>query len=52
MADHFGAFCNGVGEYSVNPAACKSVYERNRLVWLYGQTGAYLLDVAKQELAR
>jgi len=52
MADHFAAFCNGVGEYSVNPAACKSFYERNRLVWLYGPTGAYLFDVAKQELAR
>ena len=52
MADHFAIFCQRVGEYSANPAACKSFYERNRLVWFYGPTGAYLLDVAKQELAQ
>jgi len=52
MADHFAMFCHGVGEYSATPTSCKSFYERNGLVWLYGPTGAYLLDVAKQELAR
>jgi hypothetical protein len=52
MADHFATFCNGLAEYHANPAVCKSFYERNGLVWLYGPTGAYLLDVGRQELAR
>mgnify|MGYP001602723996 CR=1 FL=1 len=52
MADHFATFCHGVGEYSANPAACKAFYERKRLVWLYGQTGVYLFDVARQGLAQ
>lgn len=52
MADHFATFCNGVGKHHANPAACKSFYERNWLVWLYGPTGVYLLDVARQELAQ
>ncbi len=52
MTDNFAMFCNGVGAHHANPVACKMLYERNTLVWLYGQTGAYLLDVAKQELAR
>lgn len=50
MADHFATFCNGVGEHHANPVACKMFYERNKLVWLYGHTGAYLLDVARQVL--
>ena len=52
MADHFVAFCNGVGEYSANPSSCKLFYERNGLVWLYGPTGTYLLDVARQAMVR
>ena len=51
-ADHFATFCNGLAEYHVNPAVCKLFYERKGLVWLYGPTGAYLLDVARKELAR
>lgn len=52
MADHFATFSNGIAEYHANPAGCKSFYERNRLVWLYGPTGAYLLAAARKELAR
>ena len=52
LADHFATFCQGVGKHHANPAVCQSFYERNKLVWLYGPTGAYLLDVARQELAR
>jgi hypothetical protein len=52
MVDHFAAFYDGIGEYHPNPAACKLFYERHGLVWLYGVTGAYLLDTARQELER
>ena len=51
-ADHFATFCNGLAEHHVNLVGCKLFYERKGLVWLYGPTGAYLLDVARQELAR
>ena len=45
-------FCNGLAEHHVNLVGCKLFYERKGLVWLYGPTGAYLLDVARKELAR
>lgn len=51
MTDHFAAFCNGAGEHYANSVTCKAFYERNQLVWLYGPTGAYLLDVAEQKLS-
>lgn len=52
MSDHFSAFSNGRSEYFPNPATCKMFYERNKLVWLYTDTGNYLLDAAKKELLR
>ena len=50
--DHFTAFCDGRGEYLPTVAVCKSFYERNKLPWLYSETGAYLLDTARRELER
>jgi len=52
MGDHFATFCHGVAAHHANPTVCKLFYERNTLVWLYGPTGAYLLDVARRELAQ
>ena len=51
MTDHFVGFSNNVGEYYANPMLCKMFYERKGLVWLYNSAGAYLLDVAQEELA-
>ena len=47
--DHFAAFYDGMGEYLGDPAVCKMFYERNGLVWLYDDSGGYLLDAARQE---
>ena len=52
MNDHFVGFSNNVGEYYANPMLCKMFYERKGLVWLYNSAGAYLLDVARKELAK
>ena len=52
MSDHFAAFYNGMAEYLSNAALCKAFYERKRLVWLYSPSGAYLLEVARGELAK
>lgn len=49
LSDHFAAFYDGMGEYLFNPAVCKMFYERKGLVWLYDDSGGYLLDAARQE---
>ncbi len=47
MADHFASFANGLAEHHANSAGCRTFYERNQLVWLYGSTGQYLFDTAR-----
>ena len=48
--DHFAAFYNGLSEHLSNSTACKMFYERLELPWLYGPSGTYLYDAARQAL--
>ena len=50
--DHFAAFFSGHAEYKANRSECKRFYEQQKLIWLYGANGEYLVDVAKKVLGQ
>lgn len=50
--DHFAAFHNGRSEHLQNSITCKLFYNRYKLLWLYNDSGKYLLDLAKQQSAK